>query len=49
MGLYELDKYCQQKTDDYQLLKQKLSSINSIKKLKVPAFFIQSEQDPFSM
>lgn len=50
VSLYELDRDCYNGLyEDYQGLKQKLSSINQVKNLKVPSLFIQSQEDPFSM
>jgi len=42
--LYEIDRACYSgEYQDYQELKQRLSSINSVKNLSVPSLFIQSQ------
>lgn len=43
-ALYEIDRACYSgEYQDYQELKQKLSSINCVKNLAVPSLFIQSQ------
>jgi hypothetical protein len=49
-NLYDIDKSCYSgPSEDYSGLKERLSSINSIRKLKIPSLFIQSQEDPFCM